>query len=119
MRVSRLILGIAASICSIQAAPTTVVLTASPSPATFWGFVTLTATVTPAEATGKVTFYDGVAVLGVAQISSGSAVLGTYSLGPGTRSLKAYYAGDGTYSPSTSTPVSEVVNSLPGSHSRR
>ena len=88
MRLSRLILGIALSICSIQAAPTTVVLTASPSPATFWGFVTLTATVTPAEATGKVTFYDGVAVLGVAQISSGSAVLGTYVVDE---------AGDGGY----------------------
>ena len=37
--------------------------------------VTLTATVSPSSATGPVTFYDGVAILGVAQLSNGNATL--------------------------------------------
>ena len=102
MRLLRLIPVLALSIYSVQAASVTVALVASPSPAAFGGLVRLTATPTPSQATGKVTFYDGVTVLGIAPVSSGSAVLNTYALAAGSRSLRAYYTGDGTYSPAAS-----------------
>jgi hypothetical protein len=37
--------------------------------------VTLTATLTPAAATGTVTFYDGVAMLGIGPLVAGQAAL--------------------------------------------
>ena len=50
-------------------------LVASPSPAVFGAPVTLTATLTPSTATGKVTFYDGNVVLGTSSVSGGTATL--------------------------------------------
>ncbi|SPF40037.1 exported hypothetical protein [Candidatus Sulfopaludibacter sp. SbA4] len=43
--------------------------TNAPTVAQFGGTVTLTATVTPAGATGKVTFYDGTTILGIGTLS--------------------------------------------------
>src|SRR5205814_6898209 len=83
-----------AQLCVAQAA-TSVTLSASPNPAAFGAPVTLTATLTPAGATGRVTFYDGTTVVGIRTIASGAASLTTVLLPAGSRSLKAYYAGDG------------------------
>ena len=75
--------------------------------------VTLTATLTPATATGQVTFYDGTAVLGDASLSGGKAVLQTRLLPAGGRSLRAYYPGDSNDLPSTSAWVPQTVNAQP------
>lgn len=83
-------------------------LTTSPGTANYGQAVTLQATVT-AGATGKVTFYDGAAVLGTSTISGASASLTTVLLQSGHRLLRAYYLGDGTYAPSSSSTVSETV----------
>ncbi len=67
---------VAAVLLPVRAAAltsSTTTLGASPNPAVFGAAVTLTATVSPSAATGKVTFYDGVTVLGVATLSSGQA----------------------------------------------
>jgi len=90
----------------------TTTLTTSANPSLFGQPLTLTATLSPAAATGKVTFYDGVSVLGVATLSGGQASLATTLLPTGNQSLKAYYAGDGTYSASTSAVVAQKVVSL-------
>src|ERR1022692_3384035 len=58
-------------------AQTTVTLSTSPNPSIFGAPVLMTATVTPATATGKVTFYDGVTVLGTKSLVSGVASLST------------------------------------------
>ena len=64
---------------------TSVNLTATPNPSTLGSAVTLTATVT-AGASGKVMFYDGVTVLGVATLSGTQATLATRLLPSGVRS---------------------------------
>ncbi|MCE5307753.1 MAG: FG-GAP-like repeat-containing protein [Acidobacteriales bacterium] len=86
-------------------------LASTPNPALFGATVTLTATVLPAAATGKVTFYDGTTVLGVGTLAGGTATLRTILLPAGNRFLRAFYGGDSTYAPSTSTVSAHTVNS--------
>ena len=69
-------------------------LAATPSPAALSGEVTLTAAVTPADATGTITFDDGAVILGKASLAGGQASLATKWLGAGTRALRAHYSGD-------------------------
>jgi uncharacterized repeat protein (TIGR01451 family) len=88
--------------------PSSTALTASPNPSNYGQSVILTATVT-SGATGKVTFYDGVTILGVGTLSSGQASISTVMLASGNRKLRAYYQGDGTYAPSSSTSVPQTV----------
>jgi uncharacterized repeat protein (TIGR01451 family) len=92
--------------------PSTTTLVSSPNPSTFGQAVTLTATVSPAAASGKVTFYDGVTVLGTGTLSGGKAALVT-GLSSGNRLLRAYYAGDGNFAAGTSETVSQEVVVLP------
>jgi sugar lactone lactonase YvrE len=92
-------------------APSSVSVSATPNPSIYGQAVTLTATVT-AGASGMVTFYDGVAMLGVANISGGQATWTTRLLPAGVRSLHAYYGGDGTYAPSMSANISQTVNAV-------
>ena len=95
-------------------AQTTVTLRASPNPSILGVPVVLTATVTPITATGRVTFYDGVTLLGDAVIF-GTASITTNLLPSGTRKLKAYYAGDAFNGAATSSVVVETVNAKPSS----
>ena len=64
----------------------------------------------PSAATGKVTFYDGTTVLGVATLAGGHAVLNTHFVASGARRLHAHYSGDSTYAPSNSAVVLQTVN---------
>jgi hypothetical protein len=83
-------------------------LVSSPNPSVFGQPVTLTATVSPAGASGPVTFYDGTLVLGTARVVRGSATLITSLLASGNRILSAHYAG-GAFSPSTTGPWIQTV----------
>jgi hypothetical protein len=94
-------------------AQTTVALSASPNPSRFGAPVLLSATVTPATANGRVTFYDGVTVLGTKPLVSGAASISTILLPSGSRKLKAYYAGDASNAAATSNVVSQTVNAQP------
>lgn len=93
---------------------TTVAIQSSASPAILGHAVTLTATVSPAAATGQVVFYDSASVLGVSSLYQGHAMLTTTLLPAGTGSLTAYYKGDNSYGPSVSPPVSLTVTALGG-----
>jgi len=95
-------------------AQTTVTLATSPNPSIFGAPVVLGAAVTPSTAAGRVTFYDGVTVLGTKPLVSGAASLSTILLPAGTRQLKAYYAGDASNAAATSNVVSQTVNARPG-----
>jgi hypothetical protein len=68
--------------------PSSTSLIASPNPSNYRQAVSLTATVT-SGATGKVTFYDGVTILGVGTISGGQASISTVMLPSGNRRLRA------------------------------
>jgi hypothetical protein len=75
-------------------APTTTVLTVSPTPAGLGTSVQVSATVTPAGSTGNVTFKKGATTLGSAGVANGVAALSvnTAGLGLGLMTLTAEYA---------------------------
>ena len=59
--------------------------------------VTLVATVTPSDAAGIVTFYDGVSILGTSAVSAGRAVFLARQATGGARSFRACYSVDGAH----------------------
>ena len=86
--------------------PTVTSLTSSANPSLAGHAITLTASVSPASATGTVTFSDGGLPLGNAvALSGGSASFVTSSLVPGTHALTASYSGDTDDLPSVSTLI--------------
>lgn len=84
-------------------------LVSTPNPSNFGQSVILIATVSPASATGKVTFYDGTTVLGIAALSGGQATYSTLFLPSGTRQLRAYYGGDASHAAASSAAISQTV----------
>jgi hypothetical protein len=98
-------------------AQTTVTLNASPNSSILGAPVVLTATVTPLNATGRVTFYDGVTLLGISPLAAGKASMLTGLLPSGTHRLKAYYGGDAANGAATSSVVTETVKAQPSSGS--
>jgi uncharacterized protein YjdB len=90
--------------------PTSVILSSSANPSVYGQSVTLSAAVTPSTATGTVTFYDGVAILGTAPVSNGRTAFTTGLLPAGAQSLRAYYAGDANNAAGTSSAISQTVN---------
>ena len=94
---------------------TSVTVSSPGTPSIYGSPLTLTATVTPSAATGVVTFYDGVSILGTAPIASGAATFTTALLASGTRSITArYVAGANSgYNPSLSSPWTQAVNAQP------
>lgn len=107
--------------------PTTTVLAATPSTVFTSQTVSLTATVSSSVSipAGVVTFFDGTNTLGAKQmILGGSSVflLDTNLLSAGTHTLTAEYHGwqdpfneQAIYQPSTSAPITVVVNANPTS----
>ncbi len=91
---------------------TVLALTHTPNPSTLGQPVTLTASTTPTAATGKVVFYDGVTILGSANLAGGQATLSPRTLSAGAHSLKALYLGDSTYAPASTVPAPHTVASL-------
>jgi uncharacterized protein (TIGR03437 family) len=70
----------------------------------------LTAAVSPALATGKVTFTEGSVTLGVSALSRGLADLPLSTLPAGSHSLMAAYAGDKNDLPTTSSILNLTIN---------
>ena len=90
----------------VNAAATSVTLTAAPDPGVYLDPETLTATVSPSAATGTVQFFDGLVSLGTSPVSGGVATLITSSLSVDVHSLTAVYSGDGDHAGATSNAVS-------------
>ena len=93
--------------------PTTTTLASSANPSASGQNVTFTATVAPPAATGTVSFYDGVVLLGTSPLVIGTATFSTSALSVASHSITAQYSGDLVFGPSTSAPVVQVVNALP------
>ena len=92
-------------------ASTTTTLLSSLNPSTFAQPVTLTATVTPLNATGEVTFLDGITLLGTGALNqSGIATISTRLLPSGDRSLRAEYDGGAGFQSSQSAALTQTVN---------
>ncbi len=75
--------------------------------------VTFVASVSPAAATGVVSFYDGSVLLGSGALSSGAAVFSTSALAEGTHNLTAIYAGSATFAKSISSAATVTITGLP------
>lgn len=94
--------------------PSTATLTVNPSSGQYGDPITLTATMSPAVASGRVSFYDvlpsGATVfIGDATLSGGTASFVASTLSAGTHSVEAAYSGDGIYSTSISQPSTVTV----------
>ena len=94
--------------------PSTTSLALSPPASTLYGQqVRLTATVSPASATGQVSFYDGAFFLGSNSLSGGTASIQSVTLRPGPHSIRTRYPGDGIgFSPSLSSASALSVSTV-------
>ena len=91
---------------------TTTTLASSNNPSLFGVPITLTATITPAAATGAVAFKDGANTLTCGTGSSLMAPIATCktsSLAVGSHPITAIYAGSSSYIGSTSATMSQVI----------
>jgi hypothetical protein len=90
-------------------------LAATPaSPITAGTQTTLTASITPANATGTVQFMDGTTNLGAPVAVAGGAASTAVTLAQGSHSLTAVFTGSGSFGNSTSTAVPYQVNAPQG-----
>lgn len=76
--------------------------------------VVLTATVSPAEATGTVTFDEGGVALGTGSVGNGTATLTINTLTVGDHGITAVYGGDVNTAGSTSGALTQTVNASAG-----
>ena len=90
-------------------APTTTALAASPVSAVYGATIQLTATVSPAIATGTVSFFDGSTKIGEAALTSGTATFATTSLNATAHQITATYGGSTTHATSTSAAVTVTI----------
>ena len=91
---------------------TTISLTANPTSVTCSGNTTLTATVSPAAATGTVNFLDSGQSVGSASLVNGVATLTLALPRPGSRTISAQYQGNATYDGSLSSGVTVNVTTV-------
>jgi autotransporter-associated beta strand protein len=84
---------------------TTTTLTFTPTAPVFGQQVTLSAEVTPTDASGTVSFYSGTTLIGTGNVSGGTAALSTTKLALGANSITAVYSGDSTNTSSGSSAV--------------
>jgi hypothetical protein len=87
-------------------------LSTSMTPSSVGQQITLTAMVSPSDATGTVTFQDGGTTIGTGTLVNGSATLSISTLAPGSHSLTASYGGDINYQGSASTTLTQIVNGI-------
>lgn len=95
--------------------PATVSLSASANPSIFGQPVTLSASVTPPQATGRIVFYDGSTVLGGANLTNGNASVTAFLPFAGSRSLTAQFTSSTGLSPATAVSLTQNVNPVPAS----
>ena len=89
--------------------PVAITLTSSANPVSAGQPLSLTASISPATATGTVQFLDGATPLGTATISAGSAVLSLSTLSVNTHSITAVYSGDANIPGATSSVLIQTI----------
>jgi hypothetical protein len=95
--------------CTLPLLASSTTLVSSKNPAPVGETITLTATVTPADAMGSVTFRDGAVDLQTVALAGGVAHLQYAFPMVGSHSLTASYGGDARHDASVSAAVSETV----------
>ena len=97
----------------LGATSTVTTVASSANLSTFGDSVTFTASVTPSATTGTVTFRDGTKILGTGNLSGGTATYSTSALSVGPHTITAVFDGDTNYSASTSSGITQTVNTSP------
>jgi hypothetical protein len=99
---------------TVNRAGTATVISSNANPSTYGQAVTFTATVQPVAGvpTGTVSFFDGSAQIGSANLSSGVAQVTTTggALAAGIHTITGKYSGDANFLSSTSGSLAETVN---------
>jgi hypothetical protein len=99
---------------TVNLTPTVTAVSATPDPGIAGKGVILTATVTVASGSGKitgtVTFTDGAASLGTANIGAGGTASLNKTLAPGPHAIVATYGGDANDNGSASAPLALPIN---------
>ena len=98
---------------TVTKVPTTTTVSSSRNPSTVGGAVAFTATVSPATATGIVTFKNGAAILGTGTLAGGTATFSNSALTVGSHSITAVLTGTGVFAGSTSPALSQTVDKVP------
>jgi FtsP/CotA-like multicopper oxidase with cupredoxin domain len=94
---------------SVNKLATGTVLTSDRNPSRFGDLVNFTASVSPPDATGTVTFTIDGTFAGTLPVVGGSAALPTSGLPVGTHVVSADYSGDGTHLSSTAATLTQTV----------
>lgn len=92
---------------------TTLTVTSTPNPSMLGQPVTITGVVSPASATGKLTFCDESVVLAVLPLIAGHVSLSIPTISAGTKAIRVIYSGDVANQP-VSTVYSHVVKTVAG-----
>ncbi|WP_188113553.1 Ig-like domain-containing protein [Nocardioides humilatus] len=92
---------------------TTTMTVNNPGPLVLGTSTTMTATVTPVEATGSIDFYDDETYLGTSPADANGVATLTRTLPSGTHHLTARYTGSSEFAGSTSDPTELVVQAKP------
>ena len=99
---------------TVNLTPTVTAVSATPDPGIAGKAVTLTASVTVASGSGKttgtVTFSDGAASLGTANVGAGGTASLNKTLAPGPHAIVATYGGDANDNGSASAPLALPIN---------
>jgi hypothetical protein len=99
----------------VNKTPTTTALNSAPNPSKVGQAVIFTATVfndSGGSPSGRVTFLDGVKVLGKSSLSGGIAAVTVSSLVPGPHDITAFYGGDSNFTGNTSPVLVQTVAGL-------
>jgi hypothetical protein len=99
---------------TVASSGATLTLSSSSNPSGYLDMLTFTANVSPTNATGAVTFFNGATAFSTNSLVAGVAVSGGISsLVRGTNTITAIYLGDMTYVGSTNTLDQVVTNHSP------
>jgi autotransporter-associated beta strand protein len=91
-------------------ASTAASISSSANPQAFGNPVTFTASISPSNATGTVTFLDGATTLGTATLTGGQAIIIDSVLAVGSHPITASYGGDLNNRSSTSGILTQIIN---------
>ncbi len=105
---------------TVNQASTTTSVVSSINPDFFGQLITFTATVSPVSpgagySSGTVTFLDGSTTLGTGTLGADQATFATLGLTAGNHSITAVYGGDSNFLGSTSSAITQVVDTVTGS----
>lgn len=95
---------------TIVKAAAALALATTPNPSVYQQIVTVTATISPASATGSVQFFDNGSLLATIGLTGGSATFTPSSLAVGSHSLTATYKGDANFLAASGPALTQTVS---------